>query len=354
MTRTQILTTAGFLAIGTLGGSLAAVLSVPLPYLLGSMVAVTAAIMLAPRAIPAGYVFPQRFRLIFLATIGVMIGAQVTPGLLDLLPAMMASFAALIGFVIVAHGGNYLLFHRLGGYDRVTAFYAASPGGLLESIAMGEQDGADIALLTTQQFLRIVIVITLMPIGLSLWLGAPVGSAAGMRLANASPSDLSHLHEVLLTAALGLGLGRLIRLPAWQLTGPLLAAAAVQLAGIGTLDLPNWVISLCQVVIGTSLGTRLGGLRGRAVWRAVALSLVSVGFMLALGAAMAMLLVRQTGLPFDVLLTSFAPGGVTEMALIALSLQANPALVTAHHIWRILLTVLGLGLVRRYVLSPRP
>ena len=40
------------------------------------------------------------------------------------------------------------------------------------------------------------------------------------------------------------------------------------------------------------------------------------------------------------------------MALVALSLQANPAVVTAHHIWRIILTVIELGLMGRYVSPP--
>jgi uncharacterized membrane protein AbrB (regulator of aidB expression) len=47
------------------------------------------------------------------------------------------------------------------------------------------------------------------------------------------------------------------------------------------------------------------------------------------------------------MLISFAPGGVTEMALVALSLQANPALVTLHHVWRILVTVIGLSVTAR-------
>ena len=51
--------------------------------------------------------------------------------------------------------------------------------------------------------------------------------------------------------------------------------------------------------------------------------------------------------PLDVLLISFAPGGVTEMSLVALSLQANPAFVTLHHIFRILMTVVELSLAAR-------
>lgn len=346
MTAALILNTSIFLVLGGLGGALAQVLHLPLPWMLGSLLAAAVgAALFAPR----GYVFPQRFRLIFLATIGVMIGAQVTPGLLALLPAMLASFAAIVLFVGLAHWGNYLIFRRAGGYDRATAYFAGSPGGLLESIAMGEAAGADVALLTAQQFLRIAMVITCVPIGLSLWLGAPVGSAAGMTLAHASPSDLSHLHVVIATALAGLGLGRLLRLPAWQLTGPLVAAAAVSVLDLGVIDLPNWVISLCQVVIGTSLGVRLGRLRGSAITRAAWLAAVSVAFMMLLGLGFSLVLMPATGLSLDVLVTSFAPGGVTEMALVALSLNANPALVTAHHIWRIVLTVIELAVIGRRV-----
>ena len=69
--------------------------------------------------------------------------------------------------------------------------------------------------------------------------------------------------------------------------------------------------------------------------------------MMALSAGFALLLAGPLDQPVDVMLISFAPGGVTEMALVALSLQANPAFVTLHHIFRIVITVLGLGVTAR-------
>ena len=54
-------------------------------------------------------------------------------------------------------------------------------------------------------------------------------------------------------------------------------------------------------------------------------------------------MVWASGQPFDVLLICFSPGGVTEMSMIALSLAANPAYVTLHHIYRIFLTVILMG-----------
>jgi uncharacterized membrane protein AbrB (regulator of aidB expression) len=75
--------------------------------------------------------------------------------------------------------------------------------------------------------------------------------------------------------------------------------------------------------------------------------------MLAIGVALAAGLHALTGEAVDVLVISFAPGGVTEMALIALSLHANPAFVTLHHIYRIILTVLMLGVLARFRPSRR-
>jgi uncharacterized protein len=342
-----ILTTILVLATGAAGGLLASQTLLPLPYMLGSLIATALLSGVMGHRFPQGYKFPQSIRLIFLAVIGVMIGAQVSPGLLAMIPALAVSFAALTVFVGLAHAGNYAIFRQLGGYDRPTAFYSGTPGGLMESIAMGEEAGANVAILTMQQFLRIVLVISLLPIGLSLWLGEPVGSAGGMTLARPDV-DLTQLPIVVAVGALGLAVGHWLRLPAGQLTGPLFVAGAVSLSGWVPLDMPQWLINEAQIVIGASLGMRFGGLKGRALAKGLWLGVASVTFMMALAVLLVLMVQRATGAPFDMLLISFAPGGVTEMALIALSLNANPALVTAHHIYRIILTVIEMAVIARF------
>lgn len=52
-----------------------------------------------------------------------------------------------------------------------------------------------------------------------------------------------------------------------------------------------------------------------------------------------------TPVSFAALLISFAPGGVTETSLIALSLGIAPVLVTTHHLFRIFFTVTAAGFV---------
>lgn len=342
----RLATTLVLLALASLAGVAAQALGTPLPYMLGPL-AVSALVATAlPGRLPANYRFPQRLRLLFLAVIGLMIGAQVTPALFSEAHHYALTLGAVTLFVGLAHGMGYAIFRHLGGYDATTAFYASTPGGLYESIEMGAAAGADMTRLMMQQFLRIVVVVSALPLGLSLWRGGPVGSAAGMTLAHADV-PWSDVPVIVMAGLGGLALGRLLRLPAGQMTGPMALAAALSLGGWLSVEIPQWLVNVAQIVLGTALGMRFTGLSHGLLLRGTGLAVISVGAMLALGAVLAAILHAATGEAVDVLLISFAPGGVTEMALVALSLAANPAFVTLHHIYRILLTVLVLGAATR-------
>jgi len=343
----HLIFTLALLAFAGLAGAGAQALSVPLPFLLGPLAFAALIATAVPDRLPAGYRFPEALRRGFIAIIGLMIGAQVTPALFSEAHHYALTLGAVTLFVGLAHGAGYGVLRGLGGYDATTAFYASAPGGLYESIEMGTAAGADHTRLMMLQFLRVIVVVTALPLGLSLWLGAPVGSAAGMSLARPEV-PWSDLPLIALAGLGGLGLGRLLRLPAWQMTGPMALAAALSLGGWMSLDIPQWLVKLAQVILGTALGMRFSGLSRGLMARGVGLALLSVGAMLAIGMAMAAGLHALTAEPLDVLVITLAPGGVTEMALVALSLQANPAFVTLHHIYRILLTVLVIGTVTRF------
>lgn len=337
------------------GGFLASLTPLPLPYMLGALFASGLVAMFQAHRLPDGYSFPTPVRAVFMALIGVMVGSQVTGDVLRQLPGLVPSIVALTLFTAAAHAMNYQIYRRIGGYDRPTAFFSGTPGGLLESLAMGEKSGADLQALTMLQFMRIIFVISLLPLGLSIWYGVPLGSASGASITKEAVG-LEAIPLALTVGIAGFILGRALRLPAGQLTGPMLAAAIVTGSGLAPLPLPQWLINLAQVVIGASLGLRFTGLRGSAMLRASWLSLLSVLAMLALGLALALVVAQMVALPFDIFLISYAPGGVTEMALVALSLNANPALVTLHHVYRIFLTVIGMGLAARWMglRDPKP
>ncbi|OUS21932.1 aminopeptidase [Litorivita pollutaquae] len=339
---TALRVTPMLIALGASGGFAAKWIGLPLPFMLGSMLTVALLATFKGNWIPEGFKFPENFRAGFIALIGLMIGAQVTPELFKQIPTMAVSLAMITLFVGLAQAVNYVIFRKIGRYDPATAFFCGSPGGLIEAITLGEEAGADIRALILQQFLRIIMVVSLLPVGLSLYHGTPVGSSGGATMARGA-TDLAHLVPLIAIAIAGVFLGRRLHLPAGQLTGPLVLGALLSLSGIYAVDLPQWLVNLAQIIVGTSLGTRFAGIGHRMLAKGLVLALLSSGAMMAMGAAMAAAIVPLTGENFEVLLISFAPGGVTEMALVALSLSANPAYVTLHHLYRITLTVVMLG-----------
>ena len=336
------------LCLSTCAAFAARAIGMPLPFLIGPLLLTGLTFTLLSHRLPTGYRFPARLRLVFIALIGVAIGSQITPELFADPGALALSAVALVLFIVLAHAWGYIVMRKLGTYDRPTAFYAAAPGGLFEAIAMGEEAGADPARLTLQQFLRIIVVVTLVPIGLSLWYGAPVGSSAGMSFA-AESVTVEDVIKAALAGMAGLALGHLLRLPAKQITGPMGVAGFATATGFFHPDLPQWLIDMAQIIVGTALGTRFAGMSKQSLVQGIGLTLIAVLGMLCLSALFAAVLMRWLDQPFDILLISFAPGGVTEMSLVALSLTANPALVTLHHIARIILTVVGLAIVARFL-----
>jgi len=138
------------LALGTSVGVGALRIGLPLPFLLGPLIAAGLVATLLPHRLPDGYGFPPWLRLGFIAVIGLMIGAQVSPALFANVPRLALSLGALTAVTFGAHALNYAIFRGLGRYDRATAFYAATPGGLFESIALGDEAGADLPRLMLQ------------------------------------------------------------------------------------------------------------------------------------------------------------------------------------------------------------
>ena len=344
-------TTALILFLGALGGYFAALLSFPLPWMLGALVSTAFYSIFFAERLQADYQFPMLLRMSFVAIIGVMIGAQINVDLITYGSFAIYSLMGLTLFVPLAYLANYLLFRKLGGYDGPTALFCAAPGGLIESIAMGETRSADIALITTQQFMRIIIVVALVPTLISFWVGSPIGSAGGMRLSSENEFEVYHLMATLIAAGIGLAFGQKVRLPAGQMTGPLLVAGVLSLSGFVTLALPEILIICAQIVIGSSLGSRFSKISRHMLFRAFWLALLSVIVMIALASVIILALSSAQSLSFDILFISFMPGGLIEMSLIALSLGTNPALVTLHHIYRILVTVALMGILDKHWLK---
>jgi membrane AbrB-like protein len=141
--------------------------------------------------------------------------------------------------------------------------------------------------------------------------------------------------------AVGYLLGRRLRLPAGHLTGPILVSGIAHATGVTAAAPPQTIVAAAQLVIGVTLGLRFVGLTGAELRRWFGLAALVVAGSLTVGAGFAALCAAAGVAPFEVMALCFAPGGVVEMGLIALSLEASPILVTTHHLARIAAAVIA-------------
>jgi len=332
-------TNAIVLALGVAGGLAAKALGLPLPLLLGSLTAVAAAALSGWQPAGRPLVFPTEVRTLAIPVLGVSIGSAVGPGILADLARWWPGLVALLVVIPAAHLIGYTIMRRLGGLDRTTAWFAAAPGGLIEAVALGEARGADPAMLATLQFLRLILSILLVPIGFTLITGHAVGSAAGAVMGGDVPLTGPGWAILAVCAVLGAMLGTALRLPAGIITGPILLSGAVHVLGWVDGGPPRWLVDAMQLAVGLTLGVRFSGRSPGVVLSALGISLVSTGALMALAAAVAVTLPPVVGEGWQAVFLAFAPGGLAEMSLVALSLEISAIYVTLHHIARILIAV---------------
>jgi membrane AbrB-like protein len=326
-------------AVGLAGGLLADLAGLPLPMLLGSVVSVGALGISPLRPFGVAPEVPFVLRQCFVPIIGVSIGSAVTPAVLSEAPGWWPSLIAVAIFIPTAHLMSFALMRRVGGIDKVTAFYGSAPGGLIETVVMGEEAGADAALLAALQFLRLILTIILVPIGFTILTGTAVGSGGGAVIGAGYALSAGDWAILAACGVVGAIAGKRIGLPAGLVMGPFILSGLVHLLGWVEGAPPSWLLSITQLVIGTSLGARFVGRPPSLIWQAIRVSLVSVLAILALAGAVAYGLSGVIGERWEAVFLAFAPGGLAEMALIALSLETSVIYVTIHHVMRIMLAV---------------
>ncbi|CAK0743396.1 Monooxygenase [Azospirillaceae bacterium] len=326
------------LAIGGLGGCLFAWLHWPLAWMLGAMTSTTACSLAGARLI-----VPKSTRSVMMMVLGVALGGSFSPALQD----RVGTLGGVAVYTIVAAGLGGCFLRRVIGYDSVTAFFAATPGGLSEMTIIGGAMGGNERLISMSHALRLMMVVFATP----LWVQLTVGAAGvGLGAARGFPSwqavwttgDLTPLDGAWLAGCLiGGPVATLLKVPASSLLGPMALSIVVHALELTTHSPPLLLVMMAQVGVGAAIGCRFSGLERRSVLLSVGPAIGLTALMLIAVVAMAAGLSRWTGISEPLLVLALAPGGLAEMSMAAWALGEDPAFVTAHHLARIVFVIVG-------------
>jgi uncharacterized protein len=317
-------------AVGLVGGYIGKLLNFPLPWMTGSLL-ITAALGLA--AVPVRSLWQARAAGQFVT--GAAVGTTFTPAILvtivTLLPMMM--LGALVSVAVAVMGALILM--RIAPVDPKTAALATMPGGVIEMGNIAQRVGADPLPIMVMQTMRVGLTVCSAPF-LVTWL-----AEAGARNVVTQGEVMSWFTMLALMAASlcgGLVLNRFTLPNAWFL-GSLFVMAALGALGLIPGRVPEPILIVAQVIIGTSIGTQYKHEFLTRLLRLLLASLVTVPFALIMLALVGTLFSVALGLPVTTLVLALAPAGIAEMSLTGKVLGLDAALITGFQIVRIIMTL---------------
>lgn len=326
--KTRLLT----FAIAGIGAAIFLALKLPLPLLLGPMLAcLIAALSKVPLA-GAG-----QFGIFMRTFLGVAVGSAITPEVLGSLPEIGASLIFVPLFIGAIALIGYPLLRKGFGFDHPTAWYGAMPGGLQDMLVFGEEAGGDIRALSLIHATRVLVIVTVAPFIMQTYWGVDLSQPPGSPIRDAPLLDLG----IMVAAGFfGWKIAERVGLFGASILGPMILTAILSLSGIVEHRPPAEVIQAAQFFIGITVGMKYAGITMRelridvsaGVVYAVILALISLVFI-------EIIVHLQLAPALDAFL-AFLPGGQAEMVVIAIIAGADLTYVVSHHLLRIIIVIL--------------
>jgi hypothetical protein len=341
---------AALLAVGVLGTVLLDRLGLPSPALFGGLVAG----LVRALAVPDPGSVPRPVGTGALAVVGVAIGALVDPTTLGevadaWLPVLLVVVATLALSVVAG-----LLLRLRPGISPMTGAFSMIAGGAAGITGMARELGADERMVAVLQYLRVLLIVSLMPVAATLVFGAAPGGGAEEE----PPGSPGWPAGLLFTAGcgvLGLASGRLLRVPAAAVLGPMGVAAAATLGGlVPGAAVPSALADAAFLVIGLRVGLSFTRASLRTIGGAAPFALaITLGLIVAC-AGLGVVLAAATGATALDAYLATTPGGLTAVLAVATDSGADATFVLAVQVARLLVMVLSAPLIARWLRRARP
>ncbi len=286
------------------------------------------------------------------AAVGVALGTYLQSSSLsalgdDWLPVTLVS-AATLGVSLAAG----VVTAKVTEVDRTTAALGMVAGGASGIVTMARELGGDDRLVAFMQYVRVLIAVLLTPLLVAV---AFPGHDGGSTSAITGVPLIGDARDWAMTVALGIAgslLGRLVRLPAGALLGPMILAGAVTLsAPAGWFVVPGAIQDACFAVIGLQVGLRFTVETVRQTGRLLVPVLISVAVLLVACFGLAVILDATTSVSLLDAYLATTPGGLYAVLAAAVGAGANTTFIVAVQGLRVVVMVLLAPLAVRRIIA---
>ena len=303
-------------------------LNIPLAWFLGPMIITSIAALSGLRII-----MPKIVLSFILIILGLHIGNYIDQNLFNqMINWIWTSLIMLIYIIIcILIVAKYL--QKFADYGEKASIFSAAPGALGPLMILAENEKTDLSQVATSHLIRLIIIITIIPLII-------VNNTENDILLNDDFNYLAqnHLNLILLIVAsiFFIFVFDKIRIPAALLSGTLFASGFLQITDIATYKLPNETVNFCLLILGSSVGCRFAEKTVKEIANNSFHSIVATTILVSLGLLAAYVATFFVDTNILTLILSFSPGGIYEVAVIAIAFDLDPDFVAFHHIIRLL------------------
>ena len=303
-------------------------LNIPLAWFLGPMIITSIAALSGLKII-----MPKIVLSFILIILGLHIGNYIDQNLFNqMLDWIWTSLIMLIYIIVcILVVAKYL--QKFASYDEKASIFSSAPGALGPLMILAENEKTDLSQVATSHLIRLIIIITVIP-----FIIVNNSGSEALLLDNFDYMSQNHLNLILLiiVSLFFIFVFDKIRVPAALLSGTLFASGLLQITDIASYKLPDASINFCLLILGASVGCRFVEKTVKEIANNSLHSIVATTILVLLGLIAAFVSTFFVDTNILTLILSFSPGGIYEVAVIAIAFDLDPDFVAFHHIIRLL------------------
>ena len=227
-----------------------------------------------------------------------------------------------------------------------TSIFSAAPGALGPLMILAEDAKTDLSQVATSHLIRLIIIITVFPFIVNSFYDVDSVSISEEVVTN---QNLYHLIILILSSVILILFFEKIKVPAALLTGTLVASGFLQITEVASYQISPDIIDYCLLILGASVGCRFADKTFSEIGRNAFHSFVATFLLVILGVASAAVAGLIIDKNFFTLLLSYCPGGIYEVAVIAIFFDLDPEFVSFHHIIRLLMILFTVPILLKII-----
>ena len=218
-------------------------------------------------------------------------------------------------------------------------------------LILAEDQKSDLSHVATSHLIRLIIIITVFPFVVNSFY-----DAENIKLTETIIEDqnISHLFILLALSIVLIIIFDKLKIPAALLAGTLIASGFLQISEIASYKLPSNIIDYCLLILGSSVGCRFANKTFNEIAKNALHSFVATFLLVLLGIIAALIAGLVIDKNFFTLLLSYCPGGIYEVAVIAIFFGLDPEFVSFHHIIRLLMILFVVPVILKVIGKKKP